>query len=279
MGFLLLQLLGSQSTAAPNVRNVFVDDGGVEVATQMYDYFANQVLSAEREKDKIQMTMRASDMPFGPGYLDTDYGVRHASQVKAVACVFKSLLAGLPGGILGSAVLYRILLDICYRDFPESEFKDVKSYLADLTPAQSAKVHAIALAVLALTSEMQLELVCAVFGLFAVMLYGTKRMKAINKLDLGSRVRSSFVSGELNEDCLSRVFGPLLTDPERELHHPSAEADRRVEHERVANMLIQNWRSVSRLLKVWEKFGYPVKRVAVPWTACEGPSSVEEKKS
>lgn len=239
------------------------------MATNIYDHFANQVLSAEKENDTIQMTMRGSDMPPDLIVLNRSSRAKDTSQVQAVACVFKSLLAGLPGGVLGSVTLYNALVGISRRPFSESEFNDGKSYLGGLTPASSAKVHAITLAVLAMTSEMQLELICAVFGLCTVLLYETKRVTEFQRLAGSTQNhRPVPLSGLLDLNRLSHFFGPVLIDPENELQASSTGSAKKAECETVTRMLIENWRNVSRLLKVWAALGYPARRAAVPWTTC-----------
>ena len=243
-------------------RDVFCEARSTKLAMRIYDHFAHQVLSAEKEYDNIQLTMRAAVMPFGLEVLRTRSRAKAVSQVRAVASVFRFLLAGLPGGVLGSPQLYKTLTDICHRRFSESEFNDGRTYLGGVTPAESRKVYAITLAILAMASEMQLELICAVFGLCAILLHETDRTL------IADRGCSDALAGLPDVDRLSRFFGPVLLDFEDALESLPVESAERTEREAVAAMLIENWRNVSRLLNVWAAFGYPARRATTPWTPC-----------
>lgn len=246
---------------APSVRNLFFDSGDPKSAARLYDRFANQVFSAEREGDKIEMTMRSSDMPLG---LNIHLGTpaRNATEVLTVANVFKSLLAGLPGEILGSKKLYAVMVDMYYARFSGCQLERTYSCLGGLSVVDSTKVKAMAHAILALTSKMQLELICGVFGLCAVLLHETERNIEIERQAQRGKLGSSFVSGLMNVDRLGRVFGPLLINMGTEENGDSyGSIEREIESERVATMLIANWRNVSRQLRAWEHGGYMSKPV------------------
>ncbi|EHA28004.1 hypothetical protein ASPNIDRAFT_225595 [Aspergillus niger ATCC 1015] len=170
---------------APTVRNVFVDAGDPKLAARTYDYYANQVHSAEKQQDKIQMT----------------------------------------GG---------------------------------LSPRGYVKVKAMSLAILALSDSMQLNLICGVFGLSALLLHETQRLIELERQGFrGSVCRASIGSGLLNLDRLSGVLAPLLTEREgEETHEDTFRAiQREIEGQRVAAMLIGSWRGVSRQLRIWEHRG------------------------
>lgn len=103
-------------TKGHRVENLFFDPGDMKTASRIYEHFAHQVLSAEREEDKIQMTMRSNQMPVDiiePLQRDTT-PEQSPSYILSVAWVFKALLAGIPDGILGSKELYQVLVDISY---------------------------------------------------------------------------------------------------------------------------------------------------------------------
>ncbi|KAL3460348.1 hypothetical protein BJX64DRAFT_278545 [Aspergillus heterothallicus] len=263
---------------APPVPCLFVDPGDFETATQTYDYFASQVLSAEKEKSKIQMTMRSSKMPsfleegFQPG-MDT----RNPTQVLSVAFTFKHLLAGLPGGLLGSIQLYRVLVNICHGRVSQAPTQRTGSCLAGLSSEDYAKVRAISLAILALTSSMQLNLICGIFGLCTLLLHEAER---ISELDRRQRRRSSRrLSGstgdKLSKDRLAATLGPLLTDTGR-LGSPDTfhAIQEEIESQRVVVLLIGNWRSISRQLRIWERRGLDG-RVHVPPARAASRESVE----
>lgn len=234
----------------------------MSTAKAVYDYFAEQVLSAEREKDsRIQMTMRRASMPFELGRQKAGkvedkgrYSEARQGQVQAVGTVFQWLLGGLPGGILGSGTLYRALVGISKRRFSRTEFaENGRSYLQGVTQAEFKRVQAMALAILGLTSEMHVELICAVFGVCRVMMYETER-----RIRMGKR-------GFLNEKRLVRWVGRVLTDSSSSSSSSSEDS----EMEQVTWMLMANWQDISRLLRIWERRGYPPRREAIPWTGCE----------
>ena len=186
---------------------------------------------------------------------------KNVTEVLTVANVFKSLLSGLPGGILGSKKLYSILVDMYYATFSDCQLKRTYSCLGGLSVVDATKVKAIAHAILALTSKMQLELICGVFGLCAVLLHETERNIELARQERG-RAGSSFVlSGLMNVDRLGRVFGPLLINLATEANDSYGSNEREIESERVATMLITNWRDVSRQLRAWEHGGYMAKPV------------------
>ncbi|PWY67214.1 hypothetical protein BO70DRAFT_301279 [Aspergillus heteromorphus CBS 117.55] len=243
---------------APTVRNVFVDSGNPRIATRTYDYFANQVLSAEREQDRIQMTVGSSAMPpdvVNPLHRDADGG--ETIQVQSVAWAFKALLAGLPGGILGSDRLYRALVQICHGHFAAEQVERRSSCLGGFSPRGYIKVKAIGLAILALSDSLRLNLICGVFGLGALLLHETQRLVELERQGFrGSVCRASVGSGLLNVDRLSGVLGPLLTDRgENESEDTFRAIEREIEGQRVAGMLVDSWRGVSRQLRIWQHRG------------------------
>ncbi|GLA54267.1 hypothetical protein AnigIFM63604_011803 [Aspergillus niger] len=247
------------SFIAPTVRNVFVDAGDPKLAARTYDYYANQVHSAEKQQDKIQMTVASGTMPANvvdPLNRDGDSG--DAIRVLSVAWAFKALLSGLPGGILGSGRLYRVLVQICQGHLTSEPMERRRSCLGGLSPRGYVKVKAMSLAILALSDSMQLNLICGVFGLSALLLHETQRLIELERQGFrGSVCRASIGSGLLNLDRLSGVLAPLLTEREgEETHEDTFRAiQREIEGQRVAAMLIGSWRGVSRQLRIWEHRG------------------------
>lgn len=257
---------------ARRVPNVFFDPGDVKTGARTYEYFAIQVLQAEREEEKIQMTMRRSQIP--PDPLE---GVEHKasrqrpSYVLSIAWVFKALLAGIPDGILGSEALYQALVDISYGRTPrlssEGEPRRPGSCLEGLTTWENVKTKAIALAMLALTSKMHLELICGVFGLFAVLLHETQR-EVENEWVTKVRTREqrpSWAAGLLDVNRVSRMLGPLLTNREEYDAYESqcGRVPSLLTGERVVRMLVEDWRGVSRQLRWWGYCGCPPMRVVI----------------
>ncbi|KAL2865182.1 uncharacterized protein BJX67DRAFT_189651 [Aspergillus lucknowensis] len=245
---------------APTVQNLFIDVGDLEIAIRAYDYFARQVLSAEKEKSRIHMTMRSSRMPsFLEEGLDQGPEILNLTQVLSVAFAFKQLLAGLPGGVLGSLQLYRILVNICRGRISRGPAQRTGSCLAGLSPEEYAKVRAISLAILALTSSMQLNLICGVFGLCSLLLHEAERMWELERRQ-HRRCSSHRLSGgtveKLSLDQLAATLGPLLTDTQRVDEPDTFQAiQEEIESQRVVVLLIENWRSISRQLRIWERRG------------------------
>lgn len=234
----------------------------------MYDHFADQVLSAEKTRDKVDMTMRGCDLPTTSMGSDPDSLLSGRFHALSVACVFKQLLAGLPNGILGSIELYRALLDISEHKFSNRDEDRSDNRLVGITFAASMRVKAIALAILALTSDMQLELICAVFGLCALLLHETGRLVEQQRQKWG-RVVS--ISGMLDLHRLGFVFGPLLTGIDESAGNSGGRygADRDDKNSRVTVMMIEDWRGVSRQLRMWEVFGFPSRDGGIPATVCK----------
>ncbi|PIG80656.1 hypothetical protein AARAC_007775 [Aspergillus arachidicola] len=228
---------------------VFCNTGDLKTAARIYNHFARQVLSAENVHDRIEVTVRRGEMPVDLiKILDHDTSRECSSQVLSVGWVFKALLAGLPGGILGSARLYRILVSICYGRIAESNERN-GGCGGGLSHPGHTKLQAISLAVLALTTPMQLNLICAFFGLCAMLLYETERASEVDELG-GDVGRSGLI---LSVERLGHVLGPLLTPDGGDGGQDTFRAiEREVENQRVMTMLIGSWCSINRQLRLWQ---------------------------
>ncbi|KAL4779480.1 hypothetical protein BJX76DRAFT_76737 [Aspergillus varians] len=243
---------------APAVHSLFVDTGDLETATQTYHHFADQVLSAEKERIKIHMTMRSSRMPSFVAEVSEPDTETQNSQVLGIAFTFRALLAGLPGGILGSMQLYRVLVNICHGRISSQSVQRTGSCLAGLSAQDYAKVRAMSLSMLALTSSMQLNLICGVFGLCSLLLHETERMSELERRQHGRSNRRPIASStdKLGVDRLAATLGPLLIEAGRSDSPDTFHAiQEEIESQRVAALLITNWRSVSRQLRIWERRG------------------------
>ncbi|RDW63097.1 uncharacterized protein DSM5745_10208 [Aspergillus mulundensis] len=242
-------------TYATPVQNLFVDPGDFETATQIYHFFAQQVLSAEKDKSKIHMTMRISKMP---EFLDdvSRSDETQTSHVLSVGSTFMALLAGLPGGILGSVLLYRTLVNIHHGRISSQSVQRTGSCLAGLSAEDYAKVRAISLALVALTSSMQLNLICGVFGLCSLLIHETERMLEIERRQRRVSRRIYSNADKLSLDRFAATLAPLLieTGLSDETHAFQA-IHEEIESQRVVTLLIKNWRSVSRQLRIWERRG------------------------
>ncbi|EAW17495.1 uncharacterized protein NFIA_074110 [Aspergillus fischeri NRRL 181] len=263
----------------PLVQDLFFDPGDLVAAAQIYGYFASQVLSTEREQDKIQITMGSGEMPSElMSILSSIQSQRHSTHILSVGWVFKCLLAGLPGGILGSTHLYNALLDIYIKtpsledklNSPNQKLKRTRSCLGGLTQARYTRIKAIGLAILALAGPMQLELMCAVFGLCAFYVHETRRIVEYERHGYKTGVgKLEFVTRSQILEGLGQVFGPLLTDRGPEEGAYDLETLRILEMNRtyVAMMLIANWRAVSRQLRVWEDQVHVPQRLTISWSS------------
>ncbi|KAL5366087.1 hypothetical protein BJX96DRAFT_180412 [Aspergillus floccosus] len=256
---------------APTVRNLFVDAGDLKVAARTYAYFADQVASAEKYQEKIELTVRSDRIPMElVQVLEREAPRRNSSHVLGVAWAFKALLAGLPGGILGSEQLYQVLVNISYGRLSEGNVP-VRSGLRGFSPSSYVKIKAIALAFLALSNALQLSLICAVFGLCAVLLHESQRH--VSQQGIAGSIRANLGAGFLSVERLGGVFGPLLTGSADEGDHGLADhCGREVESQRVAEMLVQNWREVSRQLRIWESRRPMGQQGAFSWISRTGMS-------
>ncbi|KAE8384931.1 hypothetical protein BDV23DRAFT_176682 [Aspergillus alliaceus] len=252
--------LGS-AVSALSTPDVFCNAGDLTMAARTYEYFADQVLSAEKVNDRIEITVRRGEMPVDLiGVLDHKASRKPSLQVLSVGWVFKALLAGLPGGILGSGELYRILVSICYGRIAEGGREPDSSCVGGLPPHGHTKIQAIGLAVLALTTPMQLNLICAFFGLCAMLAYETERA---NELEEPGDGVSSITPGQLSVERLGHILGPLLTPDGGEGGQDTFRAiEREIESQRVMTMLIGGWYMINRQLRVWQNQGSVLKQGA-----------------
>lgn len=229
-------------------RNVFFDPGDMTVASRIYDHFASQVLSVENEKDIVDITMRKSEFPceaVGFGSEEESF-LRGRFHVLPVAWAFKHVLAGIPGGILGSPRLYLTLVDLSTRVFPDEPPNLPEGYSYWSMPAMSqTRVRAIALAILALTSDMQLDLICAVFGLCSLLDYATSQLIEDYQV---RKVPMEAWAGLLTRRRIVQAFAPLLVGELVEV----GEGDSENEAFFVMSVMMVNWRAVSRQLRAFD---------------------------
>ncbi|KAJ5620214.1 hypothetical protein N7510_004198 [Penicillium lagena] len=226
--------------AGPNTAELFVEPGDIKAAARLYDYFASQVLLAEKDEPKIALTMRVIAMP----HLETRSACTEAAPVLSVC--WPSILP----------------------PAPEDPLPHMQNSLAALSPKTSAQVQLIALAITAQTSEMQCALICAVFGLLTALVHETER--TVERMERqrqdGIAVPEDVVAGLPTVDGLARVFGPLLLGADGRARGSGAGVvlqsevvEQEVEEQRVAELLILNWCNVSRQLKLWARYGYPAR--------------------
>ncbi|KAK4179182.1 putative Rho-GTPase-activating protein [Triangularia setosa] len=141
---------------------------------------------AEGDKEEIASTIRCPNLP---------------SHIKVgthdVASTFKRLLAGLPGGILGSLALFDALVAIHSQLKGDPEFPRTKQ--------TKLRARLIALAMGTVRSQFRRELICAVFGLLCLI--GRTAEKTPREDELGRPLPTADLMGY---NALGIVFGPLL---------------------------------------------------------------------
>lgn len=154
------------------------------MVSELYDYYCVNI-----DEVDIATTVRSPNLPF------------HINcSVHDVASVFKRLLAGLPGGILGHVSLFDALVSIHRMFSAGGQGPNV------VASCNLVRARLIALAIEAVPSPLQRELICAVFGLLCLV--GRAAEAAAAREDVYS---SRFPNSELmGFGPLGIIFGPLL---------------------------------------------------------------------
>ncbi|RDL39434.1 uncharacterized protein BP5553_03774 [Venustampulla echinocandica] len=165
---------------APVTSGVFRVPGSHHVVEALYDHYC----PVDENPEVISGTVRC---PTLPGHIRCD--------VHDVASTFKKLLSGLPGGILGSLLLFDAFVSIQSQLQWDTELTGTKQ--------RKALARLIALAISTLRSQYRRELICAVFGLLCMV----GRTAEISSRDGGSPLPTSDLMGYA---ALGIVFGPLL---------------------------------------------------------------------
>ncbi|KAI5811098.1 hypothetical protein DFH27DRAFT_520561 [Peziza echinospora] len=167
-----------------NSPGIFRVAGSPNATEALYDYYQRQL--GNSQGDSIVQTTSLATLPTHLTYTVND-----------VAHLFKALLAGLPGGLLGSPAVFQALYS-------------VQSFLfvdPDLHPrtAKNIKPRMIALAIASLNLHFRISLICAVFGLL--------RCVALSTHGISDEVRITKPAETftfMKEDALGVIFGPLL---------------------------------------------------------------------
>ncbi|WEW61019.1 hypothetical protein PRK78_006508 [Emydomyces testavorans] len=240
----------NHGTAIPFIHSEL---GNEEFVNTLYSYYAGQVLGAEKLKEKINKTMRPIDLPLehinargcGGG---NDY-------MHVISTVLRQFLDEIPGGILGSMRLYHALETIYENGFsPINSRHDPgqKDYLPNLPPSPAAKVRMIALAIMAMTTDAQFELVCSIFGLLAVTADESHVLKEFHWNHLHPKTECDRCEGLTNSIQLGEDFGHLLygvRDPEPA---PEFKMGQAAHAAGVITMLIDLWKDISQQFWRWE---------------------------
>ncbi|KAK4460196.1 putative Rho-GTPase-activating protein [Cladorrhinum samala] len=166
---------------AADTQGVFRIPGSIRVVNALYDYYC-----ADGNADEISSTIRCPNLP---------------PHIKAsthdVASTFKRLLAGIPGGILGSLSLFDALVAIHSQLKGDPEFPRTKQ--------TKLRARLMALAIGTVRSQFRRELISAVFGLLCLI--GRAAENTPREDEQGRPLPTADLMGY---NALGIVFGPLL---------------------------------------------------------------------
>ncbi|KAK9414406.1 hypothetical protein SUNI508_11248 [Seiridium unicorne] len=176
-----LRATGQYLVQHAQTSGIFRISGSVRVVNALYDYYC-----ADIHGEDVATTTRCPNLP---SHLNCG--------VHDVASTFKRLLAGLPGGILGSLSLFDALVAIHSQLHGYAETSRTKE--AKLRP------RLIALAISTVKSKYQRELICAVLGLLCLI--GRAAENAPREDSSGRPLPTSDLMGY---SSLAIIFGPLL---------------------------------------------------------------------
>ncbi|KAI2633891.1 hypothetical protein GGS21DRAFT_117834 [Xylaria nigripes] len=166
-----------------DTRGIFRVSGSARAIDALYDYYCT---NNNTDMENVSSTTRCPSLP-----------THIKCNTHDVAGTFKRLLAGLPGGILGSLSLFDALVTI------HSQLQgDPESYR---TKECRLRARLIALAIGTVKSQYQRELICAVFGLLCLV--GRIAENAPRENENGHPLPTTDLMGY---HALGIVFGPLL---------------------------------------------------------------------
>lgn len=264
---------------ASYAQDIFSKSGDAKVSHRLYNSYATQLLSAEKDGVEICVRRPRADLP-------RDLKIRNPSrlrdlntQVLSVASAFLGLLAGLPGGLLGSEALFDALANIHSARITRKQARPFKDSIGGASPTACAGARLITLSILALTNPMQLDLLCTVLGLCQLLIHETQRAADLKRQGLGiSLARFRFVYGALDPDRLSCVLGPLMTNNVGSITQSDKSAKnkadkdtcakgddsveqlgREIKSREIATLLVAYWPFVVRQLRGWGGVQYPLR--------------------
>ena len=156
----------------------------------MYDYYDHQFAQAG-SPSRVEETVGCGQLPAHIEYTVPD-----------VASVFKKILIGLPGGLLGSLQLFETFRDILHHlnfnpDMPDPERTTVRARL-------------IALAISSVTSTYRVSLIQAILGLVAYFASEAERIQADVSIMDGHEQPNQANSELMGYQSFGVVLGPLL---------------------------------------------------------------------
>lgn len=239
-----------------NTRGIFRIPGSMKVVGALFDYYCH----IDKGGADISGTVRSATLP-----LHIQYSVHD------IASTLKRLLSTLPGGILGSLLLFDAFIAIQSQLNAEPEFPR--------TNQTKVRARLIALAIGTIESQFRRELICAIFGLLSMI--GRIAEVAPREDETGLPLPTTDLMGY---SALSICFGPLLigdllpsytmkiaapssglvvlppatqhirketrnNKPESGTKSVQPAVDKILIANRVTEMLISNWRDIVRQMK------------------------------
>ena len=172
-----------------NAPGIFRVSGTATTVNALYNYFDHQFSDAG-SPSKVEETVVAGLLPSEPEYTLTD-----------IASLFKKIIIGLPGGLLGSLELFKVLRSVLlnWNANPEMSTQDTMQLRARM----------IALAISSVSSLYRVYLIQAVVGLVAY--FGSEGDKAQAAEKIVAKSQKNQTGSEImGYHSLSVVFGPLL---------------------------------------------------------------------
>lgn len=184
-------------------------------AYRIYNQWADPIIEADLLQNRVNLTVRDIQMP--------QFGEDKPPQAESVAWALKYVLVGLPYGVLGSQRLYYALRD-----------------LANALPAPEFQAQLIAFAVIGCAlSEMELDLILAVFGLLHFLLP-----------EVSPEAQPNEQSGKEPRAKVAAAIAPILLG---QASSGNTEVNQRDDETRVARFLLQNWHYFILEVRFWLK--------------------------
>ena len=150
----------------------------------MYDFYQKQL--EENNNEAVVATTALARLPNHIHY-----------SIHDVAHLFRKLLHGLPGGLLGSPSVFQALYNIQRFVYPDPSLSDKIS--------RKVKPRMIALALSSVNLHFRIALICAVFGLLRAINLASEEQEAETTVKGPHEMFA-----QIKEDALGIVFGPLL---------------------------------------------------------------------
>jgi len=162
---------------------IFRISGNVNTVYALYDHYQKQL--EENNNGAVVATTALARLPSHIHY-----------SIHDVAHLFRKLLHGLPGGLLGSPAVFQALYNIHRFVYPDPSLSD------DMT--KNVKPRMVALAISSINLHFRISLICAVFGLLRAISLASEQGAASKAKDPHELL------AQLKDDALGIVFGPLL---------------------------------------------------------------------